>query len=217
MGFRFADDAAGIGCMEFLGQRLHFLAQVSVDGHRCPSLWSSVEKICRLNDTAKHLFKADGLGGQLHQVALVLFGLAVLVLDDVRLPASFPTTERNAVFLLVKLDDVENTGKPKACRGYCHGSGDQQILADFREEGVVGLGVEKVPLHRQSVVGPGLADVDQPPLTLTEIVVLQTGDHQVIVGRVDWITHRAWVLSFPMVLRKFHSHQWIWGQRHPWP
>lgn len=182
--------AGGNELVQALGRRDGPLPQPPVEDHIGAPPPRAVEQGPRGNLAAQHLFEADRLGTKLHAIAIVLLGLATLVLDWHHGPSaagepiapSAPPCQPLAgnVIERAKLNHVGLADESQRERPQRQAASDPQIalaIARF----LMGLAMQMLPLNRQPVLGPLLLDVDERALPLTKQQVLEGGDREEIV------------------------------------
>ena len=153
--------------MEARGGRFGFGAQRRVEGHQRATPGLAVEKRAFRHRLAQHFFEAQRLGADLHFVAPVGFGMAALVFDGVGRGA-------------VEFDDVRLADEAQPQRPQRQIPRDAHIAANFVPGGM-DMVVSQPPFGRETVLAPGLFDVDQRALPLAIQQVLQGGKGQEVV------------------------------------
>ena len=140
------------------------------------SLWYSA---------AEHLFQAHGLGTQLEQVGIVGLGAPPFVFYRKGVPETFFTLKRDTGRIGVEFHYIAFSGEPQCPRYHRETPEDQNIAPPLPQLLIMGPAVEECTLHGAQILLPLLLDVDEGPLAAAEGKVLQSGELEEILLRID--------------------------------
>ena len=157
----------------------------SSEEHHRAAAWLPIEQSAFWNRAAEHLLQAHGLGAQLQFIRLMGFGLSPLILHGIRLPKPLLPLKRYAFGGGVEFHHVALAGKPQLMGDHLQSPEDQRIAPPLPGRLVVGSAVEKAALHSPQVLLPLLLQMDQCPLPPAEREVLQTGEGEEVLRKIN--------------------------------
>ena len=108
--------------------------------------------------------------------------MTALVLDRVRQPQPVMSVQRDALRIAAKLHNVALAAETERQRINAQTARDDPVAAALAQLLIMGALVQKRALSRTQILRPLLLNVDQCPLPPAKPEVLQTGDHQAVVG-----------------------------------
>ncbi len=139
-------------------ERFDSQAKLRCEHHLQPPTRFAVKDGALWNAGSKHLLQAQGLGADLHKIAVGGFALTPFVLHGKRLRA--------------KLHDVGAAGQPKAL-AFEQQTASRSRCMPSRLPGLVRALMQQASLRREPILLPNLLQMDERPLPRAEGEVLQ--------------------------------------------
>ena len=146
----------------------HLLAQFRRKADTLAPPRFSVEKGAFRNLAAEHFFQTHRLPAKLRRIAVILLGLAALVLDRVSKPLALTAWQRNARFITAKLQHIALTGHAEPPRKDPHTADGHKIAPLFVQRLVVRSFVQNCAVRRPEILLPLRFHMDQRPLAAAE-------------------------------------------------
>jgi len=191
--------AGGVEQVHSVRESFGTASESSVERDAGPPPAGAIKQGTPGDSDAEHLFQTDCLGAELNFVARIGLGFSALVLDGKRPPGGRTAGEFDAVRSsrrdLLELDDIGLAGESEAKGLDVYAPGDEHTGPALGAAGVDTL-VEDAALGGEAVLVPLLLDMNEAPLPLAELQVLQSGKRQEVVWRVQGHPNRPDSLPF---------------------
>ncbi len=160
-------------------------SQLRSKHHRLPPTNLAIIQ-CSLRDiAAQHILQTHGLSAKLKRIACVFSWSPTLILYGVGLPETVLPRQRNAGGSPAVLQYVASPGHPQLRRIHIGTACDKAIPTTLLKFWIMGVFMEQCPIYRAVVFCPLVFDVDQCPLTPAKRKMLQSGELEEILLRIN--------------------------------